>query len=54
MTGITPGKGDIDLNRIMEILKENSYSGFVSVEYENDVDAQTAVRESIKFLKTAP
>ncbi len=54
MTGITPGKGNVDLNRIFEILKENNYSGFISAEYENDVDAETAVRESIEFIKTAP
>lgn len=54
MTGISPGKGDVDLNRIFEILNENNYNGFISVEYENDVDAEAAVRESIEFIKTAP
>ena len=54
MTGITPGKGNVDLNRIIEVLKENNYGGFISAEYENDLDAETAVRESIEFIKTAP
>lgn len=53
MTGISPGKGDVDLNRIFKILKENNYNGFVSVEYENDIDAELAVRESVEFIKTA-
>ncbi|HAK46849.1 MAG TPA: hypothetical protein DCO79_13145 [Spirochaeta sp.] len=53
MTGITPGKGDVDLNRIFEILKENNYSGFVSAEYENDIDAEDATRHSINFVKNS-
>jgi sugar phosphate isomerase/epimerase len=50
MTGITPGKGDIPLKKIFAILKDKGYKGFVSVEYENDIEPAKATLESIAFI----
>ncbi len=52
MTGIAAGKGDAGLPKVMKKLKNYGYDGFISIEYENDLNAEEAVTDSLLFIKT--
>lgn len=44
---------DIDYRRVAEILRQNNYRGYISLEYEGKEDPQTGVPKSISVLKEA-
>ncbi|MDI9490689.1 MAG: sugar phosphate isomerase/epimerase family protein [Bacillota bacterium] len=46
-----PGHGCIDFVNVVEVLKEISYSGYISVECLPFPDRETAAKKSIEFLK---
>ena len=49
---LIPGDGDIEFDRIWDILKKHSYPYFISVELYNHSDIwQTALEESISYLR---
>lgn len=51
--GTIIGQGEVDLPKIVSILRENGYSGALSIEYEGtDEDNVQAVKKSVEFLKT--
>lgn len=47
-----PGEGDIDLKAVLDILKEENYDGYVSVELYHHVDVyEKALKESHDYLR---
>lgn len=46
-----PGSGQFDFKRILAVLKEIGYSGFVTVECLPDPDRETAAKKAISHLK---
>ncbi len=42
----------LDYNKIIEILNDVGYKGYLSIEYEGKEDPKTAVPRAVKFLKT--
>lgn len=51
--GTIIGQGEVDLPKIVSILKENGYNGALSIEYEGtDDDNVQAVKESVQYLKS--
>lgn len=49
---VTAGEGDIDLKKIVEILSNNDYNGYVSVEYEGLGDCIQETEKSIGYLRS--
>ena len=46
------GKGDIDLRGIIDVLRQSSYDGFLSVEYEGTGNDISDTKESILHLRS--
>jgi len=46
-----PGAGHLDSPRILRVLAETGYRGYVSGEFLPKPDAQTAAREAIRYLR---
>jgi len=44
---------DLDYNRIIKILRDVNYSGYISLEFEGKEDPNTAVPKSIEMLRKA-
>lgn len=44
---------DLDYNRIADIMKKHNYQGYVSLEFEGNEDAETAVPKSLALLQDA-
>lgn len=47
-----PGKGHIDFKKIMDILSEIDYAGYVGFEYLPLPDGELAAKKGIEYLKT--
>lgn len=45
------GKGDVDLDGCLRVLKESNYQGYLSLEYEAEVDSKVGVESSLKALR---
>ncbi|GAH38708.1 unnamed protein product, partial [marine sediment metagenome] len=45
------GGGDVDLDSCLRALKEKGYRGYLSLEYEAEVDSKVGVEKSLKVLK---
>jgi sugar phosphate isomerase/epimerase len=41
----------IDYNKVMKMLKDNDYSGYVSIEFEGESDEFTGVKKSLDLIK---
>ncbi len=52
LRGAMFGHGNMDLSRIFRIIKESSYDGWISLEFEGVEDCLVAIPESLKNLKT--
>lgn len=44
---------DLDYNRIMDILKNVGYQGYISIEFEGKEDPKVGVRKSVELLRKA-
>lgn len=44
---------DLDYDRIAGILRDHDYTGYISLEFEGQADAETAVPESLALLREA-
>ena len=44
---------DLDYDRIVKILKEVNYHGYISIEFEGKEDAKSGVRKSVELLRKA-
>jgi sugar phosphate isomerase/epimerase len=42
---------DLDYGRIAQLLRRHKYGGYVSLEFEGNEDAQTAVPKSLELLR---
>lgn len=47
------GEGDVDLKGCMKILKQNNYSGYLSIEYEAEQDSKVGTEKSLANLREA-
>ena len=45
------GEGDVDLEGCLKALKEKNYSGYLSLEYEAEMDSKAGVERSLKALR---
>jgi len=45
------GEGDVDLDTCLKTLKENGYQGYLSLEYEAEVDSKAGVERSLEALR---
>ncbi len=50
--GTVIGKGEVPMREIVEVLSENGYDGFLSIEYEGTGDPIEETKESIEFTKS--
>ncbi|MEM2921953.1 MAG: sugar phosphate isomerase/epimerase family protein [Candidatus Bathyarchaeia archaeon] len=44
------GGGDVDYEKVKRLLKDAGYNGFISIEYEEEGDPKTGVREFATYL----
>ena len=51
MTGVVTGQGEVDIPKLMEMLKKRGYDGFVSLEYEGTGDSLADSRESLGQMR---
>ena len=51
VVGVIPGDGEVDLKSIVDGLKQVSYDGWLSIEYEGIEDAKEANVEAINRLR---
>ncbi|MDW0112428.1 sugar phosphate isomerase/epimerase [Sporosarcina saromensis] len=51
LIGVIPGDGEVDLNYIVEGLKNIHYDGWLSIEYEGHDDAKKANAEAVNRLR---
>lgn len=45
------GEGDVNLDGCLRTLKENGYKGYLSLEYEAEVDSKAGVKRSLEALR---
>lgn len=45
------GEGDIDLDGCLKTLKEKDYQGYLSLEYETEIDSKAGVERSLEILR---
>lgn len=45
------GAGIVDWRRVLQLLREIDYQGFLSIEYENPIDPVRGTRESLSYLR---
>lgn len=45
------GEGDVDLEGCLKALKKKNYSGYLSLEYEAEMDSKAGVERSLKALR---
>ncbi len=49
---LIPGEGEAELNKVLKVLKEENYNGYVSVElYHHSEVYEKALKESLEYLK---
>ena len=51
LIGVVPGDGEVDLEKIVEGLKDINYDGWLSIEYEGFDDAKKANEEAVSRLR---
>jgi sugar phosphate isomerase/epimerase len=44
---------ELDYDRIVKILKDVNYHGYISIEFEGKEDAKSGVRKSVELLRKA-
>ncbi|MDF2908795.1 MAG: hypothetical protein K0R34_4116, partial [Herbinix sp.] len=49
--GVVLGKGDVPVSDIIDYLKENGYSGYLSIEYEGPGDPVWGTVECIRYMR---
>jgi len=48
---LAPGRGNLDFKKIINIIKNSEYDGYISAEIRQVPDRDTALKESIEFIK---
>ena len=48
---LTPGRGNLDFGKILDMLKEIDYTGYISVEINQHPDQSIVIEEAAKVLQ---
>jgi sugar phosphate isomerase/epimerase len=51
VVGAAIGEGDVDLRKVVEILHDSGYDGYLTIEYEGAEDPATAMPRSVEFAR---
>ncbi|GGG11766.1 sugar phosphate isomerase [Paenibacillus albidus] len=51
LRGAIVGQGDIDMPRIIRIVKESGYDGYISIEFEGMEDCRKGTRLGLEYIK---
>lgn len=51
VVGTAIGDGDVDLPKVVQILRDSGYDGFLTIEYEGGEDPATALPRSVNYTR---
>ncbi|MNC25700.1 hypothetical protein D3C75_737990 [compost metagenome] len=51
LRGAIVGQGDIDMPRVLQLVKESGYDGYISIEFEGMEECRKGTRLGLEYVK---